>query len=64
MQAETNKHNFLAKVGLFKQKPSDTAFIEDQSTEDEAESTDADDFNSFLEDIAMATQKEKPKLVN
>ena len=66
MQAEVNKHNLLAKVGLFQQKPSDSAFEEKPQKEIETDTTDADDFNSFLEDIAMATasEKKKTKLLN
>ena len=68
MTAEVNKHNFLAKVGLFQQKPSETAFVEEELKPDDGDTTDGDDFTQFLKDVAMASAetktKKKTKLLN
>lgn len=53
MQAETSKHNFLGKVGLFS-RPSNSGVFEPEVKE-EKETTDADDFQEFLKDIAEAS---------
>lgn len=53
MTAETAKHNFLQKVGLFS-RPSNSSVFEPEIQESK-ESTDADDFQEFLQDIANAS---------
>lgn len=53
MSAETAKHNFLQKVGLFS-RPSNSSVFE-PAIQESKETTDADDFQEFLRDIAEAS---------